>query len=47
MADIEKYLLSVTQNELKVLRQQQTQAEGASHLWFAEEGGVQMYKVAK
>lgn len=25
----------------------QKQAEGASHLWVAEEGGVQMWKVAK
>lgn len=42
MADIEKYLFSVMQNESKVLGQQKKQVEGAPHLWVAEEGGVQM-----
>lgn len=42
MADIEKYILSVMQNESKVVSSRQRQAEGASHLWVVEEGGVQI-----
>lgn len=42
MVDIKKDLLSMMQNESKVLSNRQRQAEGASHLWDAEEGGVQM-----
>lgn len=42
MADIKKDPLSMMQNESKVLSSRQRLAEGASHLWVAEEGGVQM-----